>query len=68
MDMNDRELVDMFSNISASFLENDSFEKDRFIKRKPVKACVIVSGTVLAAAITTATVILTIKKKKFKIA
>ena len=62
--MNDKELVDMFSNIDASYLENDSFEKDRFIKRKPVKIGMIVSGTVLAAAITTLTVVVAVKKKK----
>ncbi len=66
--MSDRELVDMFSNIDVSFLENDNFEKDRFINRKPVKVGMIVSGTVLAAALTTITIVATVKKKRLKLA
>lgn len=66
--MSDRELVDLFSNIDVSFLENDNFEKDRFINRKPVKIGMIVSGTVIAAAITTFTVVATVKKKRLKVA
>ncbi len=66
--MSDRELVELFSNIDVSFLENDNFEKDRFINRKPVKIGMIVSGTVIAAAITTFTVVATVKKKRLKVA
>ena len=66
--MSDRELVDIFSNIDVSFLENDNFEKDRFINRKSVKVGMIVSGTVLAAALTTITIVATVKKKRLKLA
>ena len=66
--MSDRELVDIFSNIDVSFLENDYFEKDWFINRKPVKVGMIVSGTVLAAALTTITIVATVKKKRLKLA